>query len=326
MLEFSKMETETKLSKLAKYAWFVLIYNLIVILWGVFLRASLSGDGCGEHWLTCGGEFIPSAPQLKTQIEYLHRVTTSLAGITVVILLIAAIVKWRKNKSSQNKLVIRMSIASLLFIILEGIIGGLLVLTGNTAANWTPTRPFWMAAHLVNTFTLIAVLALTAWFAGDGKSFSLLKSNRKTLILLAIATVGIFIAGMSGSMAALSSMLFPSSTLSEGIAKDFSATSHYLLRLRIFHPILSIATGVFLIFLAGWCRKRAQNSPSVNRWANVLGFIVLIQFVSGAVTLLLLAPIVMQLIHLFLADMVWISFVLMAAGFLASENLNERIS
>ena len=326
MLEFSKMETETKLGKLAKYAWFVLIYNLIVILWGVFLRASLSGDGCGEHWLTCGGEFIPSAPQLKTQIEYFHRVTTSLAGVTVIILLISAIVKWSKNKSSQNKLILRMSIASLLFIIIEGIIGGLLVLTGNTAANWTPTRPFWMAAHLVNTFTLIAVLSLTAWFAGGGKSFSPLKARRRILILLTLATVGIFIAGMSGSIAALSSMLFPSSTLSEGIAKDFSASSHYLLRLRVFHPILSIITGVFLIFLAGWCRKQAQGSFSVKRWSNVLTFIVLLQFASGAVTLLMLAPIAMQLIHLFLADMVWISFVLMSAGFLAEQNNCENIT
>ena len=73
MLEFSKMMTELKLKRLAKYAWFVLAYNLVVILWGVFLRASLSGDGCGEHWVTCGGEFIPSAPQLKTQIEFFHR-------------------------------------------------------------------------------------------------------------------------------------------------------------------------------------------------------------------------------------------------------------
>ncbi len=319
MLKFSKMETETKLGKLAKYAWFVLIYNLVVILWGVFLRASLSGDGCGEHWLTCGGEFIPSAPQLKTQIEYFHRVTTSLAGITVIILLISAIVKWRRDKSPQNKLVIRMSLASLLFIVLEGVIGGLLVLTGNTAANWTPTRPLWMAAHLVNTFALIAVLTLTAWFASDGQGFSLFKAQRKVLILLVLATVGIFFAGMSGSIAALSSMLYPSSTLSEGIAKDFSATSHYLLRLRVFHPILSITTGVFLIFLAGWCRKQARESLPVSRWSNILTVIVLIQFASGAITLLLLAPIVMQLIHLFLADMVWISFVLMAASFLAED-------
>lgn len=314
------MSEETKLSKFAKYAWFVVGYNLLVILWGVFLRASLSGDGCGEHWITCGGEVLPSAPELKTQIEFFHRVTSSIAGITVIILLISAIVRWVRDKTAQNKLLLRMSIASLLFIILEGVVGGLLVLTGNTAANWTPSRPFWMAAHLVNTFTLIAVLVLTAWFASGGKSFSLSKTPRKTLLLLAIAIAGIFITGMSGSIAALSSMLFPSSTLSEGIAKDFSATSHYILRLRVFHPILSILTGVFLIFLAGYLRKKTEQNASVRKWSNILSVLVLIQFASGAVTLLLLAPVVMQLIHLFLADAVWIAFVLFSASFLARND------
>jgi heme A synthase len=314
------MEKEIKTGKFAKYAWFVLAYNLVVILWGVFLRASLSGDGCGEHWLTCGGEVVPSAPQLKTQIEFFHRITSSLAGIVVIGLLVSAIVKWIKDKSAHNKLLLKMSVASLVFIIIEGIVGGLLVLTGNTAANWTPTRPFWMAAHLVNTFTLIAVLALTAWFASGGKSFSLFKAPRKVLLLLTIAVVGIFIVGMSGSIAALSSMLFPSSTLSEGISKDFSASSHYILRLRVFHPILSVLTGVFLIFLAGWLKAQAKENAGVTRWSNILSILVLIQFASGAVTLLTLAPIVLQLIHLFLADAVWISFVLLTASFLSESN------
>jgi heme a synthase len=317
--EFTKMKTETKLSGFAKYAWFVLAYNVLVILWGVFLRASLSGDGCGEHWLTCGGEVVPSAPELKTQIEFFHRITSILAGFVVIGLLISAIVKWVKNKSAQNRLLLRMSTASLLFIIIEGVIGGLLVLTGNTAANWTPTRPFWMAAHLVNTFTLIAVLALTAWFASGGKSFSLSKAPRKVLFLLALAVVGIFIVGMSGSIAALSSMLFPSSSLSEGIARDFTATSHYLLRLRVFHPILSILTSVYLIFLAGWLRKKSENNETVTRWSNVLSVLILMQVAFGAITLLTLAPILMQLGHLFLADAVWISFVLLTASFLAEQ-------
>lgn len=319
MLEFSKMETEIKLNKFAKYAWVVLAYNLLVILWGVFLRASLSGDGCGAHWVTCSGEFIPSAPQLKTQIEFFHRITSSLAGFAVIILLISAIVKWIREKSANHKLLIKMSVASLIFILIEGLIGGLLVLTGNTAANWTPTRPYWMAAHLINTFTLIAILALTAWFASGGKSFNLLRANRKFLLLLAIGIFGIFMVGMSGSIAALSSMLFPSSTLWEGIAKDFSPSSHYILQLRVFHPILSVSLGVFLIFVAGWCKKQAQTSSGVKRWANILSILVLLQFVSGAVTLLLLAPIIMQLIHLFLADAVWIAFVLMSANFLAEQ-------
>ena len=286
---------------------------------GRFLRASLSGDGCGEHWLTCGGEVIPSAPQLKTQIEFLHRITSSLAGITVIILLISAIVKWIKDKSVQNKLLLKMSVLSLILIIIEGIVGGLLVLTGNTAANWTPTRPFWMAAHLINTFTLIAVLALTAWFAGGGKSFSLIKTKRRVLLLILAAAAGIFIVGMSGSIAALSSMLYPSSTLAEGIAKDFSASSHYILRLRVFHPILSVLTGVFLIFLAGWIKKQSDDNKWTIRWSNLLSILILVQFVSGGILVLLLTPIVMQLIHLFLADAVWIVFVLMTASFLGNQ-------
>ena len=129
---------------------------------------------------------------------------------------------------------------------------------------------------------------------------------------------------MSGSLAALSSMLFPSSTLSEGIAKDFSASSHYLLRLRVFHPILSVATGVFLIFLASRFRAKAQEDSPVKKWANFLSMLVLFQFLSGGITLLTLAPIVMQLIHLFLADVVWISFVLLSASFLAEQTESSK--
>ena len=320
------MDGETKLSGFAKYAWCVLAFNILVILWGVFLRASLSGDGCGEHWLTCGGEFIPSAPQLKTSIEFFHRITSSLAGISVIILLIWAIIRRRSQKSGNSGLMIRMAIASLTFIVIEGVLGGLLVLTGNTAANWTPTRPFWMAAHLINTFTLIAVLSLTAWFAGGGKPFNF-NTSRKYLLMLTVAVAGIFLIGMSGSVAALSSMLYPSSTLSEGIAKDFSSTSHIILRLRVFHPILSISVGVFLVFLAGWFKAQAKEKASVARWSNVLSILVLIQFASGAITLLTLAPIVMQIIHLFLADAVWIAFVLLTASFLAESNSAfEKIS
>ena len=143
---------------------------------------------------------------------------------------------------------------------------------------------------------------------------------RKVWLLLLIALIGIFFVGMSGSVAALSSMLFPSGTLAEGIAKDFSATSNILLRLRVSHPIISILTSVYLIFLAGWLRRKAENNASVVRWSNVLSLLILMQISFGALTLLTLAPILMQIGHLFLADAVWISFVLLTANFLAESN------
>lgn len=314
------MKAELNLSKFSKYAWFVLGYNLVIILWGAFLRASLSGDGCGQHWLTCNGEVVPSAPQFKTIIEFSHRLSTGLAFVFVLILFIWAFVKIGKPSEIRKA-----AFASFIFIIIEALIGAGLVLTGNTAENLTATRPLWMAAHLVTTFSLLAALVLTAWFAGSGKPFSYKNVPSKILLLLGIAILGFLAVGMSGSVAALSSMLFPSVSVSEGLAKDFSATSHYLLRLRVSHPILSISVGVYLVFLTGWLKFKMKNSLQVKRFADLLTAIVLIQFASGALTFFLLAPILMQLLHLLLADLLWIVFVLFAAGVLAQKNEYENL-
>lgn len=307
------MKGELKLSGFAKYAWFCLAYNVVVVLWGAFLRASLSGDGCGQHWLTCGGEVVPSAPQFKTVVEFSHRLSTGLAFLAVLLLFV-----WAVRRFAKGDAVRRMAFASFALIVVEALIGAGLVLTGNTAGNWTASRPFWTAAHLIATFALLAVLSLTAWFAQSGKSLNF-NVPRKILVLLAVAVAGILLVGLSGSIAALSNMLFPSSSLSEGIAQDFSSTSHILLRLRISHPILSVTVGIFLIFLTGWLKTQAQENSRIIRWANVLGVLVLIQFISGAFTLLLHAPILMQVVHLLLADLVWIAFVLLSVNLLTQQ-------
>ncbi|HEY8561165.1 MAG TPA: COX15/CtaA family protein [Pyrinomonadaceae bacterium] len=312
------MKEETKLSKFAKYAWFVLAYNVLVILWGVFLRASKSGDGCGQHWLTCHGEVVPSAPELKTVIEFSHRITTALDGLIVLGLLIWAVLRWKNGKTGSDRRVLKTAIGSFAFVVVEALLGAGLVLTGNTAENLTAARPFWMAGHLITTLVLLTFLTLTAWFANGGKPFTF-KAEPKVRLFLLLGVFGFLLVGMSGSVAALSNMIFPSETISEGIAKDFSATSNILLRLRVSHPILSILTSVYLIFLAGWLRKKAENDRNVTRWSNVLSVLVLTQVAFGAATLLTLAPIVMQLGHLLLADAVWISFVLLTASFLSGE-------
>lgn len=309
------MEREIKLGRFAKYAWFVLAYNLLVILWGVFLRASKSGDGCGQHWLTCHGEVVPSAPELKTIIEFSHRIMSALDGIIVLILVIWAIVIWRKDKTTSA--VMKMAIGSFVFVLVEGLIGAGLVLTGNTAGSYSASRPLWAMGHLISTFILLFFMSLTAWYGSGGSAFSF-RTERKTLWLLVIGIIGILFVGMSGSLAALSNMLFPSISLAEGIAKDFSDASHFLLRLRISHPILSIATSVYLFFLSMWITKKSQQIWT-KKFAGYLALLLLIQVVFGSLTLVMLAPIVMQVGHLLLADLIWICFILMWASFLAEK-------
>lgn len=311
------MKTDLKLSGFAKYAWLILAYNIIVILWGAFLRASLSGDGCGQHWLTCGGEVVPTAPQFKTIIEFSHRLSTGLAFVAVLILFV-----WSFRKFAKVNAIRKTAFASFLMMIVEALIGAGLVLTGNTAENWTPTRPFWMAAHLITTFTLLAVLTLCAWFSSGGKPFGF-SAPRKILLVLGIGVIGILLVGMSGTVAALSSMLFPSTSLAESVSKDFSTTSHILLRLRISHPIISILVAVFLAFSSYWLKTMFAANEQVKRWANLLILLVAAQLAFGSLTLLMLAPILMQLGHLLLADAIWTVFVLMSANVLADASVEQ---
>lgn len=307
------METQKKLSKFAKFAWFVLAYNVVVIIWGVFLRASKSGDGCGQHWLTCHGEVIPSAPELKTIIEFSHRL---MSGIDFFIVL--ALMIWVLRKFAKGEQIRKFAVVSFVFIITEALIGAGLVLTGNTATADTAARPFWAIGHLLNTFILLASLSLTAWLASGGREITL-KNKRKYVWLLALGIVGFIFVGSSGSLAALSSMLYETKSLTEGLQQDFAGSSPLLLRLRISHPILSILIGVFLVFLAGWLKSKTEGKFWVQRFSNVLTILVLIQIFFGALTLFMLAPILMQLGHLLLADLMWISFVLMWAAYFGKD-------
>lgn len=321
--EFSRMETGTKLDRFAKFAWFVLAYNIVVIMWGVFLRASKSGDGCGQHWLTCHGEVVPSAPELKTVIEFSHRITSALDGLIVIALLVWAVRLWYVHRTEITLYVLKMAAGAFLFVLIEGALGAGLVLTGNTAETLTPARPFWMAAHLINTLILLSLLTITAWSASSGRRVSF-KAEPKQLAWIALGAVLIFLVGISGSVAALSSMIFPSGTIVEGITKDFSSTSHLLLRIRPFHPIIAVIAAVFLTFWATWVKAKAAQNKSVGKWANVLSVLVVVQIVFGALTLLTLAPIVMQLGHLLLADAIWISFVLLSLDLLAENHLPDQ--
>lgn len=311
------MSRQQKLTGFARYAWITLGWNLIVILWGVFLRASKSGDGCGQHWVTCQGEFIPSAPELKTIIEFSHRLTSSLAGVAIIGLLIWAIARGRRLRDEASRAAMLAAIGSFVFVVIEGLVGRSLVLTGNTALNLTPERPFWMAGHLINTFILLGFLTLTGYYASGGER---IRSNTaaKYKAAIIIGVVAIFVVGVTGSIAALASMIFPSGTLTEGLAADLSPTSNALVRLRLLHPITAIVAGVALIFISGWLGKAAGTGTKGKWWSNILSLLILGQLLFGAATLLMLAPIVMQLGHLFLVDVIWISFVLLSANLLSS--------
>ncbi|MGA3202829.1 MAG: COX15/CtaA family protein [Bryobacteraceae bacterium] len=112
----------------------VLGFNLLVILWGALVRASRSGEGCGNHWPLCNGTVVPHAAQIATIIEFTHRVSTGLAFLGVVGVAIWA---WRARLSRPT---VRMAIASLILIVTEALLGAGLVLFKYAGSDSSPGR------------------------------------------------------------------------------------------------------------------------------------------------------------------------------------------
>ena len=101
--------------------------------------------------------------------------------------------------------------------------------------------------------------------------------------------------------------------MAEGLQQDFDKTASFLVRLRLWHPVLSILTGVYLLFLARLINSEHAD-PTVTRLSRLLAIFVVVQLAAGFINVMLLAPVWMQVIHLLLADLVWLSLVLLSAS------------
>ena len=294
---------------LTKFSWFALAYTVGVILWGAFVRASRSGAGCGAHWPLCNGVVIPRDPSLETIIEFSHRLTSGLALILVVVLLV-----WVWRACAPGHPARRGAAWSVFFMLTEAAVGAGLVLFEYVAENESMARAQWMAAHLVNTFVLLAWQTLTAWWLSGGAEVST-RGRRGTVTALTVAAVALLLVGASGAVAALGDTLFPERTLTEALAADLSPTSHLTIRLRFLHPTFAVLTAVGLLFGAPRMARSKGATPRVlARWVASLAAL---QLVLGAANVVLLAPVWMQLLHLLVADLVWILFVLLGAAVLA---------
>lgn len=290
---------------LRRFAWGVLFWNLAVVVWGAYVRASGSGAGCGSHWPTCNGDVVPRTGAVATLIEFSHRATSGLALIAVVVLVVWTFVRQPAGAPARKTAAL-----SLLFMLLEAAIGAGLVLFEWVAGNKSLARGFVMGAHLVNTFLLLGALALTAWHLSGGPRVRLLGGRRGRLFALAILAV--FVTGASGGIAALGDTLYPARSLAEGLAQDASATAHVFLRLRVLHPIFAVVTAGLLLSVAGGVAADAGRRGT-RVIAVALGAAVLLQVALGVADIFLLAPVPLQLAHLLVADTVWILFILTAA-------------
>jgi heme A synthase len=307
-----------KLNSFAKFAWLVLALNLGVILWGAFVRATGSGAGCGAHWPLCNGEVVPLAPQIATVIEFAHRLTSGAALLTVIGLVIWA---WRAFPSGHR---VRFgAIAILIGMIAESLAGASLVLFRWVAMDISIGRIIVVPIHLTITFYLLASLALTAWWASGGVPLRL-RGQGSIAWLLSLALIGVVVMSMAGAITALGDTVLPVPTLTPESIRELSPLGQFLVNLRIAHPLIAIGVGAYILFLVTQIYNNETNR-TVIRLALWLGALIAIQLAAGALNIFFKAPVWMQILHLLLADLVWLVLILLTATRLAENHATQKI-
>ncbi|MDH5233382.1 MAG: COX15/CtaA family protein [Gemmatimonadota bacterium] len=206
-------------ARFARYGWGVLAFNLLVILWGAYVRASGSGAGCGAHWPLCNGVVIPRAPTTATLIELTHRATSGLALVLVVVLVVRARRLFVRGSPARTAAHVAM-----LLMLTEALVGAGLVLFEMVAQNESIARAYWLAAHLLNTFLLIGTLAVVPWFAGGRAAPRLARVGREGGLLLAPIAMQLLHL-LTADLLWLSLVLLAAATLAEPVAATAPARS-----------------------------------------------------------------------------------------------------
>jgi heme A synthase len=290
------------MDRIARLAWGVVGWTVVTVLLGALVRATHSGAGCGRTWPTCQGEILPELAG-ATAIEFTHRVASGIALAAVALL---ALMVWRRRPAGHPSR--RAAAWAGTAIAAEALIGAAIVVYEWVAGDTSVARVISVPLHLANTLVLLGALTLTAWFVGGGGRLDQRGAARRWLLLGAVALVAI---AATGAVTALADTLFPATGLAAETAE------HFLTRLRIVHPVLALTA-----VIGGLMAVRHRPARMPGGLTRLVALIVA-QVALGVVNIGLGTPLWLQLLHLALADAIWISYVWLAAQVLSSAALNS---
>jgi heme a synthase len=289
----------------ARFAWATLCCNVLVVLWGAYVRATGSGAGCGNKWPVCNGDIVGASAKAQTIIEFTHRATSGIA-----LLMVACLVFWCWQVTSKRDWARYSAIVAAALLTNEALLGGALVLFGHVAQDQSAGRMVFLCLHFGNTLLLLATLSLTAAWLQTGSGSFILRRRLKQVSAVAVGLLATMSIGITGALAALGDTLFPASSLRSSLRQDFSSGASSFVHFRIFHPVTAIIAASYVIWVTF---KITPRRSRLSQAARVLMVLFLAQGAIGVINVVLLAPVWLQILHLFVADMLWISLVLVSA-------------
>jgi heme A synthase len=113
------------------------------VVFGAIVRITGSGLGCGDHWPTCQGYWIPPLRRVDLIIEVSHRYFAATLTASIVVLLAVAFLRRRVDGVSGPGGVMRPALLAAVLVIAAALFGAVTV---------------WM--QLANKFVIVAHLAI----------------------------------------------------------------------------------------------------------------------------------------------------------------------
>jgi len=289
----------------ARFAWTTLYWNVAVVLWGAYVRATGSGAGCGNRWPLCDGNVVGASANGQTIVEFTHRITS-----VISLLIVTGLVVWCWRVTKKGDWVRYSAALAAVFLANEALLGAALVLLRHVGNDQSAGRILFLCLHFGNTLLLLATLSLTAaWLSNGSRSLTLISKWRE-VGSIGLGLLASMATGITGAVAALADTLYPATSLSSSLAQDFSSRTPALLRVRLLHPAVATIAACYVLWVI-WRSSTGRNRFS--RSAIVLIILFFVQVGVGITNVLFLAPVWLQIVHLFIADVLWILLVLASA-------------
>lgn len=284
-----------------KNPWvYCLFYTVLVILFGAVVRITGSGAGCGQHWPSCKGDIVHLPQSVETVIELTHRVT-SLTSM----LLVWGLAIWTYRSGRFSLATRRSALGASFGMLLEALVGAALVLLALVGENDSVYRAVIMGAHLCATSLLLYFLVLLVLRTTPLASLKPPLQIKTSIRFLGRGGMALLLLiSAAGAVTALGDTLYPVSETGSGLGllSGKSQGQHFLESLRAFHPVLAIVGAFFLYW--GGPRFGADKSLSLG-----LRLLLGAQLVAGFSNIALNAPGWMQVVHLLLANTIWMLWV-----------------
>jgi cytochrome c oxidase assembly protein subunit 15 len=300
-----------EISHAARFAWAALYWNVGVVLWGAYVRSTGSGAGCGNKWPLCDGAVVGASANGQTIVEFMHRITSVISLLVVYGLVVWC---WRVTKKGDWA---RYSVVlSAVLLANEALLGAALVLLKHVGNDKSAGRILFLCLHSGNTFLLLATLSLTAaWLSNGNRTFTLV-GKWGQVWSIGLGLLAAMVTGITGAVAALADTLYPATSLRSSLMQDFGSVTPILLRVRLLHPTVAPIAACYVVWVI-WRDSTERKRFSQSAIALIVLFVV--QTGIGITNVLLLAPVWLQIAHLFVADVLWVVLVVASADLVLEQ-------